>query len=207
MRSKVIPTMMILLFGSFSLGAWWDFGQSKQKTTKTEESQKSPWWSKQENKQTKQAVTEQPVIRAETLAPPVIEKKSPATEKINQKELAEQTMTGSASKGGSGVEQIRQELSQIVQRTKTLQNQVQGNRTQIHKIMERAQMHEKILRRMKVAQPVSIREQTNVEEILKAEKIRLIAEQSQRSRNQLRIIEQAKAYRPTPTTPAKAKTN
>jgi hypothetical protein len=90
---------------------------------------------------------------------------------------------------------IQKELSEIIDRTTKLQNEIKGNRTEVLKIMERAQIHNQILKTIKVPQPVTpvAYRQIDAQELVQREKLRLIAEQTRRAQQQLEIIQRTRA--------------
>lgn len=173
---------VILLFSFFSLGAWWDFGTPKKKEPSKDK--EIPEWT---------APSE--ISEPEPAGLPD-EKESAETE---DKEKAKDK-TGKITENREEVEKLQKDLKEVISRTQQLQGQVQGNRTEIQGILERAQIHERILRSMSVPRPIQLKSQVDAEELVKREKVRLIAEQTQRTQQQLRVIQQMKSIPKTPKT-------
>ena len=105
------------------------------------------------------------------------------------------------------VKQIRNELQNVIQQTSRLQGQIQGNRLEIHEILERAKIHERILHNMTLPKPVVTKRQLDIERILSREKVRLIAEQTQKTQEQLRALEQVRTIHSVPAIPPKESTS
>jgi len=105
------------------------------------------------------------------------------------------------------VKQIRNELQNVIQQTSRLQGQIQGNRLEIHEILERAKIHERILQNMTLPKPVVTKRQLDIERILSREKVRLIAEQTQKTQEQLRALEQVRTIHSVPAIPPKESTS
>ena len=99
------------------------------------------------------------------------------------------------------VEKIQGELKEVISRTSQLQNQVQGNRSEIQDILERAQIHERILRSMNTLRTTTAVSKIDADEIIRREKIRLIANETQRTQQQLRTIQQAQSVKTASYTP------
>ena len=98
------------------------------------------------------------------------------------------------------MDEIQGELSQIITRTNQLQGQVTGQRAEVYKILETARIHERLLQTMKVASPVQNRQQVNVDDLLRREKLRLLAEQTQQTQKQLEVLERTRALQQTSQT-------
>ena len=88
--------------------------------------------------------------------------------------------------------QIQDRLHQIIARTSQLQSKVNGNRADVYKILETAKIHERLLQTVTVPTPVRMNRQVNVDEILRREKLRLIAERTRQTQNQLELLERTR---------------
>jgi len=167
---------LILLLTVFSLGAWWDFGKPKKEEPKKEQpsflSQLQQQFGPKKDQPAKQAESESqgtaPEFKAETLEGDL----PPSVEAAN----------------------VQKELSEIIDRTSKLQDQVKDNRAEVLQIMERAKIHENILKTIKVPQPVATPVKVvDAEAIVQREKLRLIAEQTKRAQEQLEIIQRTRS--------------
>lgn len=105
-----------------------------------------------------------------------------------EKKVTEKVSVGEVDE----VVQVQKELQQIVERTNALQREVQANRLETQRILERAKIHERILNTLSVPGPVQTGDQVNVDRILQQEKVRLIAEQARQTQNQLQALERAR---------------
>lgn len=184
----VNDVVLLIAFLSFlSLGAWWDWGKNQSK--KDGEKKESP---------------KVEVIKVESKEG----EKEGALEKRAEKQGSIQeaaTMVIDSEDHRKEIEEIQQELSEIIARTRELQEQVKDNRAEIQSILERAQIHERILRDMTLPPPVQLRHQINPDEILKQEKLRLISEQARRTQEELQVIQQTRSLRALQSVPTDAK--
>jgi hypothetical protein len=99
------------------------------------------------------------------------------------------------------VANVQRELSEIIDRTSKLQNDVQVNRIEVLTIMERAKIHDRILKTIKVPQPVKMPVKTvDADAIVKQEKLRLIAAQTRQAQKQLETIQRTRHIQSQRTT-------
>lgn len=98
------------------------------------------------------------------------------------------------------VEKIHDELKQIISRTQQLQSQVRDDRSEIRQILERAQIHQRILKGMTIPKMVQTKQQINQDYILAQEKMRLIAQQAHQTQEQLKTIQNSRFVNPVPKT-------
>ena len=91
--------------------------------------------------------------------------------------------------GPKDIQKIQDELKQVIARTQALQSKTVQDRVTIQQILDRARIHEQILRTISVPKPTLSNQQVNVEEISKREKLKLIAQDTERSKEQLRALE------------------
>ena len=198
---KRLPCLIVIIFVSFvSLGAWWDFGKSKkEKLSENKELHKeviSPKISETENSVLPAAKTEEPSVAAKPQAEVKTEKlaeHAPKTKSAKKSEKKSDAKAGKLYENREEVEKVQDELKDIISRTQQLQGQVQGNRVEIQNILQRAQIHERILRSIAVPAPVRLKSQVDAEELIKHEKVRIIAEQTQKTQQQLRAIQQVQS--------------
>jgi len=97
-------------------------------------------------------------------------------------------------------EKINDELKQIISRTQQLQTQVHDDRSEIQKILERAQIHQRILKGITIPQPIQSKQQINQADIIAREKMRLIAQQVHQTQEQLRAIQNSRLISSIPKT-------
>ena len=90
------------------------------------------------------------------------------------------------------IEKIQTDLKQIIERTQQLQTQVQGDRSEIQQILERAKIHQRILTSISIPQPIQSKQQINQNDILAREKMRLIAQQVHQTQEQLKAVQSSK---------------
>ena len=90
------------------------------------------------------------------------------------------------------VAKIQAELKQIIDRTQQLQTQVQGDRSEIRQILERAKIHQRILTSITIPQPIQSKQQINQNDIIAREKMRLIAQQVHQTQEQLKAVQNSK---------------
>ena len=103
------------------------------------------------------------------------------------------------------IDDIEKELNQVIQRSSQLKTQVQTNRVEVHKILERAQIHEKILRSMRTPKPTVVQDRIKIDQILAQEKLRLIAQEARRNQDRLRAIQHAQTAQAVRTSPIRTK--
>lgn len=90
------------------------------------------------------------------------------------------------------IEKIQTDLKQIIERTQQLQTQVQGDRSEIQQILERAKIHQRILTTITIPQPIQSKQQINQNDIIAREKMRLIAQQVHQTQEQLKAVQSSK---------------
>lgn len=92
------------------------------------------------------------------------------------------------------VVKIQNELNEIVSRSRQLQGQVRDDRNEIQEILERTQIHQRILKTITI--PKTIQQHPNIsnaENVIAREKMRLIAQQALQTQEQLKAIQATKA--------------
>ena len=202
--ARGVKSLLVFLCALLSLGAWWNF----EKTTKRDQGAENI----QQPSQTQLIVSkgqDEPERLADADSAKVGEARSNVTltprppqetrEIQNKKrvEVKKKTVQGelyeSPKRQQEEVEKTKAELEEIIGRTRQLQERVQDNRSEIQKILERAQIHERILKSISIPQSIPTKYQINTDEIVKQEKLRLIAEQARQTQEQLRIIQQTKS--------------
>ena len=196
-KSHLYRLITILILASLSLGAWWGGGGGKKEKNGSSSVQ-SP--KKQPSEVAKESVS---LLKVEQKneQPKVEEKKSdeglskPSPQKKLTPEHTKDVST--VPKGVLGPEKnekepekIQSELKEIINRTQQLQTQVKNNRVEIQNILERARIHEQILRNITLPPSIPTKQQLNPEAIINREKVRLIAEQARQTQEQLRAIQQ-----------------
>jgi len=99
---------------------------------------------------------------------------------------------GGLEEANQNVQAIQSQLRQIIDRTRVLQQQAVGDRAEVDRILNRARIHEQILRTLNVREPVRVVTPVDRTKILEWEKVRLISEQARRSQDALRTLEQSR---------------
>jgi len=94
------------------------------------------------------------------------------------------------------IERIQEELKQIISRTQQLQTQVKDDRAEVKEILERAQIHQKILSGITIPKPIQSKQQINQTDIISREKMRLIAQQARMTQEQLKVIQNSRFNAP-----------
>jgi len=191
---NVLLLLIIFSLSFLSVGAWWDRGKDKPKEGAL-----------------KKEATAVEIIKVEAKE---IEKEEPGEARLQEVGEGQKERTVVATKvvldpeeQKKEVERLREELNDIINRTQQLQNQVKDSRSEIQGILERAQIHERILRDITLPQPVQMRYQINSDAILKHEKLRLISEQARQTQQQLRVIQQARSLEAMKSLPPDTKTS
>lgn len=180
-EEKVRWTTLVIILGAAFLatGFWWD-SKKEEKTGETPSAPKS----------------QEPVSASaspKTVAPGKKEREVKITP-LRPSAIRAQKEDFEVSKGDrEEVEKIQNELKEVVTRTQELQAQAKTERSEISEIMERARIHEQILRNMSIPKPIVVSQRINVDEVLRREKLRLIAEEASRVQRQLRAVEAARA--------------
>ena len=176
MRNNPIrPQYLILIFfvAVLSLGAWWDLGKPKKEEPKKQSQINSSV--SQAKKSSKNITSEKKEQKPEGTVPRL------------------QTETQSDFSQPVDATNVQKELSEIIDRTSKLQGEVKGNRTEILQIMERAQIHDRILKTIKMPQPVKMPVKVvDADAIVRQEKLRLIAAQTQQAQKQLETIQRTR---------------
>ncbi|MBI1978058.1 MAG: hypothetical protein HYS55_04835 [Candidatus Omnitrophica bacterium] len=139
------------------------------------------WWDSGKQKETPTQVKPNPVLS-----------ESEKEEKGKGQGQASRVTSSSPEEQRKEAEKIRSELKQIIRRTNRLHGRVKENRVEIQQILERAKIHERILRSISIPQPIRATQQINADEIVRREKLRLIAQQARDTQDQLRAIQKAK---------------
>ena len=101
-------------------------------------------------------------------------------------------------------DKIHSELKQIISRTQELQKQIRTDRSEINEIMERAQIHQKILKGITIPKPIQSKQQINRDDIIAREKMRLIALQAHQSREYLKAFQSSRLVPELPKTDSRA---
>lgn len=125
-----------------------------------------------------------------------------AEDKVQKKEESE-TETIVVTPGqphAEDVEKIHNELKQIISRTQQLQTQVRDDRNEIRQILERAQIHQRILKGMTIPKLVQSKQQINQDYIIAQEKMKLIAKQAHQTQEQLKTIQNSRFVNSVPKT-------
>lgn len=93
------------------------------------------------------------------------------------------------------VAKIQDELNEIVSRSRQLQGQVRDDRNEIQEILERTQIHQRILKTITIPKTVQQRPSiANAENVIAREKMRLIAQQALQTQEQLKAIQATKTF-------------
>ena len=218
---KYLHLCLIIFLAALSLGAWWEIGKSKGNSTTQKKEvvqlpldqnvQTAPTELKRETKVVPVQISEAKKVEsvreeksvelkkkdgkkssALLESKPEKQKKSAGPKNENKVKSSVTPDLGS-EKQGEEIKKIQNELRQVIHQTSQLQNKVRGNRVEVQEILERAKIHEKILRSIAAPAPVRTAQQIDVDEILRREKLRLLAEQTQHSQDQLRAIQQVRS--------------
>lgn len=180
---------MVIFVAALSIGAWWDLNNPKKETR----------WELQKETQEKkvQEKTQEEVKEGVVFEPTLPRYPTPPKREIQGAVKLAKPLPSQPEE----VERVRAELRDIIERTNQLQVDLKENRAEIQNILEQTKIHQKILQNISIPQPVQIKSQINADEIIKREKLRLIAEQAQQTQEQLRIIQQTRSvkapYQPT----------
>lgn len=113
---------------------------------------------------------------------------------ISKTDLKQNHVTVTPEPPLEDAEKIQDELQQIISRTRQLQEQVKGDRSEIREILERAQIHQRILKGITIPKPIQSKQQINQDDIIAREKMRLIAQQAQITQRQLKTIQSARLH-------------
>ncbi len=188
--------IVILVLALLSLGAWWGGGETKKNVSNTQNQaehlskagQESMPLSKIGQNADQQPKTEEKKV--DEGPSKALPQKKLTLEKNKDADEALKVVSPGTQK--EEAEKIQGELKEIINRTQQLQTQVKSNRLEIQSMLERARIHERILRNITLPPPTPTRQQFDTEEMIKREKLRLIAEQAMQTQKQLRIIQQAR---------------
>lgn len=187
-KLEALRLIFVVFFAVFSVAAWWG-GKKEKEDEKVVLSEPTHPPLTHEGIQVKTVSTQKP--------PPLPKGPSEA-----QMQLLKQS-----DRQREEVARIQSELKEIINRTQYLQNQVKDNRSEIRNILERARIHERILKNITVPHPIQSRQQIDAEEIVRMEKLRLIAVQARETQAQLRTIQQARPLKTTQLAPSETKTS
>ncbi len=180
---------LIVLISMLSLG-FWNFGRPKPEPEKKTDSKASEVPSETAPREVK--------VR------PMERSTADAGRKIEEEKRSEITPdtviqpAGTATKDPD-IPAIEKELQGIITRTHHLQRSMHGDRSEIEKIMSRAQVHERILRNLAATPPVNVQQTQragDIEAALQREKLRLLAEQVDKAQATLNVIETSQRIRP-----------
>ena len=202
---QVVP---VLLFATLSVGAWW--GGEKVQAERSKKETQSVTLSQVQQKDTVSSGTNRPEGINAGLQPKTIQTAVSQNNAVAKEDKKEKVVppTLPPEKQQEEVERVQGELKEIINRTRQLQDQVKTNRSEIQQLLERAQIHERILRSITLPPPIPTKHQFDAEEIIKREKLRLIAEQTKQTQEQLRIIQQARSFnKSTSIAPSDTKTS
>ena len=212
MKHKNVTFLILVVFlSSLSLGAWWNSGQTKEEKAKKQ----SDVSSGVEPKILEASVRSQDIVRNQPIVsrPAEIQKVVPEANQISLPQVPSQTTLPNLPplpKVPKAVPineplpsvkvpvpedmiKLQSELSEIITRSSKLQNEVKENRAQIHEIMERAKIHENILKTIKAPQLVKVPTPIDADAIVQREKLRLIAEQTKQAQQQLETIQRTQS--------------
>lgn len=183
---------LIVFLAFLSTSAWWEAGKSQKNiSSKKEEANPKPIQAVETESASGEAKTQKssavPTLKTSE------DQKKPAPPSKGKKGKKLSSSKTNSRKQEEDVLKIQAELGKVISQTSHLQNHVRDNRIEIQQILERARIHEKILRSIAVPTPVRSVQQISADEILRREKLRLIAEQTQQSQDQLRAIQLAQS--------------
>ena len=199
-NDRLYQIVAVFFFALVSLGAWWG-GNKAQKEIQKDKTQQLKLSAMPQNSV---ATSEKGPSKSGDVKAPI-----PQNESTVKKDKDAQgiPVVMVPVKQQEEVEAIKGELKEIIVRTRQLQDQVKNNRSDIQHILERAQIHQQILRNITLPPPVIAKQQIDPEVIVRREKLRIIAEQAKQTQEQLRIIQQARSLnRPTQITPTSTDT-
>ena len=212
MKNKTVvrPQYLFLIFFSaaLSLGAWWDLGKPKKEEPKKNSPSVSQT-SQQPDRAKNQSTNEQTVERKETGSEPQKQIQKPILEveiptpglkanlppiPVAPKILPVEPIVSAKVPTPAELAQIQKDLNDIIVRSSKLQDEVKENRTEVLQIMERAKIHESILKTIKIPQPVKMPVKVvDADAIVQREKLRLIAEQTRQAQKQLETFQRTRS--------------
>ncbi len=184
-KTEISLLIFVMILSFLSVAAWWDWNKEKKK-----ESAPRP--------APTQSAPDKTVLPDENIPPEFLPLKK------NKKEIQEQN-ADDTERQREEVTRIQTELKDVISRTRLLQDQVKDNRVEIQKILDRAKIHEQILKNITVPRPVPARQPMDADEIVRREKLRLIALEASKTQDQLRTIQQARTVRATQIASSKTK--
>lgn len=117
---------------------------------------------------------------------------APQSELLADSDSTKNSLIATSNQQVENVEKIQSDLQQIISRTQQLQTQVIQNRSEIKGILERAQIHQRILKGITVPKPIQSKDLINPDAIVAREKMRLIAQQAQQAQEHLKAIQSAR---------------
>ena len=105
------------------------------------------------------------------------------------------------------IKKIEKEIQDVIKVSSMLKTKMQDDRAKIQEIMERTKIHEQIMHNLSRDQVLTppLTPTIKVEDLLRNEKIRLIAEESRRSHDQLQLIKQRQVTQTVTHNPIKVK--
>ena len=166
---------VLLITALVCLGAWWDRAETKKTALDSEKVVEDHETQFAEDRSAEKEIAQ--VSASE---------KTPGIQKIQVPDVA----------------RIQKDLKEIINRSRHLQLQVNDNRSEIQGMMERARIHEQILKTISIPKPVRVKKEIEADEIVKREKLRLIAEQARKTQEQLRHIQEGRSLKPAEYVPA-----
>ena len=179
---------LIFLAAAISLGAWWDVKEKKDSKEVTKSSEP------QQISEPPHSELPRPKRVSNTPEP---KKVAPETKKEDPIPVFQPASENDAVNTAFETAHVQKELTDIIERTSKLQNQVNGNRNELIEIMERAQIHREILKTIKTPRAIITPVQPNSDlDVVDREKIRLISEQTRQAQQQLEVIQRARAIKP-----------
>ncbi|MBI3999551.1 MAG: hypothetical protein HY351_02960 [Candidatus Omnitrophica bacterium] len=196
-KLETLRLLFVVFFAVFSVAAWWDGKKEKENEKGNEKENEKVVLSQPAN----QPLTHEG-IQVKTVS---IQKPPPLPKGLSEAQM--QLIKKQSERQREEVARIQSELKEIINRTQYLQNQVKDNRFEIQNILERTRIHERILKNITVPRPIQSKQQIDAEEIVRMEKLRLIAVQARETQAQLRTIQQARPLKTTQLAPSDTKTS
>ncbi len=118
--------------------------------------------------------------------------KKPVSSNITSREkapeLPQQGLPG-ASPTSDEVGKLQKELQVIAEQTKRIEVQNQADRVRLQKIIEQTKIQQRIVKTLQVPKPVTSKTIANPEEVLRATKVRLIADDVKRTQTAIRNMQ------------------
>ncbi len=128
-------------------------------------------------------------------------------ETLTQKENGKEASASGELASAEQVKKIEKEIQDVIKVSSMLKTKMQDDRAKIQQIMERTKIHEQIMHNLSRDQVLTppLTPTIKVEDLLRNEKIRLIAEESRRSHDQLQLIKQRQVTQTVTHNPIKVK--